>query len=78
MKGDANSIRLCKGNQKFKFDSVIQMQGGALYCARFCRYSLPPPQEVNAASVLLDTSDNTSSGVEAKEALKKIFKINVR
>ncbi len=30
------------------------------------------------ASVVLDTSDNTSSGMEAKEALKKIFKINVK
>jgi hypothetical protein len=26
----------------------------------------------------LDTSDNTFSGMEAKEALKKIFKINVK
>jgi hypothetical protein len=30
------------------------------------------------ASLVLDTSDNTTSGVEAKEALKKIFKINVK
>jgi hypothetical protein len=44
----------------------------------FCRHSTPPPQEYDMASVVLDTSDNTSSGVEAKEALKKIFKINVK
>ncbi len=76
LKGDANLIRLCKGNHEFKFDSVIQTHRGALYCARFCRHSTPPPQEYNVASVVLDTSDNTSSGIEAEEALKKIFKIN--
>ncbi len=54
------------------------MQGGGLYCPRFCRHSTPPPQEYDMASVVLDTSDNTSSGVEAKEALKNIFKINVK
>jgi hypothetical protein len=30
------------------------------------------------ASVVLDMSDNTFSGMEAKESLKKIFKINVK
>jgi hypothetical protein len=30
------------------------------------------------ASVVLDTSDNISSGVEAKEDLEKIFNINVK
>jgi hypothetical protein len=30
------------------------------------------------ASVVFDSSVNTSSGVEAKEALKKIFNINVK
>jgi hypothetical protein len=79
LKADANLIRLCKSNDKFKFEGVIWMQGeGALYCARFCRHSTPPPQEYNIASVVLDMSDNTSSGVEAKETLKKIFKINVK
>jgi hypothetical protein len=69
---------LRKRNQKFKFDSVIWTQEGALYCARFCRHSFPPPQEYDVASVVLATSGNTSSGVEAKEALKKIFKTNVK
>jgi hypothetical protein len=32
LKGDANLIRLCKGNHKFKFDSVIWMREGSVLC----------------------------------------------
>ncbi len=48
-----------------------------MYCARFCSHSTPP-QEYNVASVVSDTSENRFLGVEAKGALKKIFKINVK
>ncbi len=76
LKGDAKSITLEKGNHTFVFDSVIRTQGGALYCARFCRNKYSPPHDCDMASVVSDTSEETTT--KAKEALKKIFKINVK
>jgi hypothetical protein len=76
LKGDAKSITLEKGNHAFVFDSVIWTWGGALYCARFSRNKNSPLQDCNLASVASDTPDKTTT--KAKEALKKIFKINVK
>ncbi len=52
------------------------MGGGALICARFCRNKNSPLQDCNMASVASDTPEKTTT--KAKEALKKIFKINVK
>jgi hypothetical protein len=76
LKGDAKSITLEKDNHAFVFDSVIWTRGGALYCARFCRNKNSHLQDCNMASVASDTSEETT--MKAKEALKKIFKINVK
>jgi hypothetical protein len=76
LKGDAKSITLEKGNHAFVFDSVIRTRGGALYCARYYRNENPPLQDCNVASVVSDTSEETTT--KAKEALKKIFKLNVK
>jgi hypothetical protein len=76
LKGGAKSITLEKGNHAFTFDSVIRTWGGALYCARFCRNKNSPSQDCNVASVASNTSEETTT--KAKEALKKIFKINVK
>jgi hypothetical protein len=76
LKGDAKSITLEKGNHAFAFDSVIWTQGGALYCARFCRNKNSPLQHCNVASAAPDTSEETTT--KAKEALKNIFKIKVK
>ncbi len=76
LKGDEKSITLEKGNHAFMFDSVIRTRGGALYCERFCRNKNSSSQDCDVASVVSDTSDETTT--KAKEALKKIFKINVK
>ena len=76
LKGDAKSITLEKSNHAFVFDSVIWTQRGALYFARFCRNKNSPLQDCDMASVASDTSEETTT--KAKEALKKIFKINVK
>jgi hypothetical protein len=77
IKGGAKSITLEKGNHAFMFDSVIWTWGGALYCERFCRNeNSSSPQDCNVASMASDTPEETTT--KAKEALKKIFKINVK
>jgi hypothetical protein len=72
IKGDAKSITLEKGNHAFMFDSVIWTQGGALYCARFCRNKNSPSQDCKMASVASDTLEETTT--KAKEALKNSSK----
>jgi hypothetical protein len=47
-----------------------------MYCGRFCRNENSPLQDCNVASVASDTSEETTTNT--KEALKKIFKINVK
>ncbi len=65
LRGDAKSISLRKDTHEFKFDSVIWTQGGALYCARFCRHFNPPPQEYDVALVVSD--DTIKSAKEPKK-----------
>jgi hypothetical protein len=54
----------------------LDIWGGALYCAKFCRNKNSLLQDCNVASVASDTSEEAIT--KAKEALKKIFKINVK
>jgi hypothetical protein len=76
LKGGAKSVTFEKDNHAFVFDCVIWTWGGVLYCVRFCRSKNSPSQDCDVASVASDKSEETTA--KAKEALKKIFKINVK